>query len=115
VLLATSADTLGTETLVLVCFVLASVGSVVVQAAERHTTQSGSADAQPKTQSEAAVSQGVLAGVVSDLRKSVAAVAEIWDHRLLRSAFVYAVLYRYSTYVSETSHEYVEAILILAH
>ena len=95
-MLATSSTSLGTGNMLLVASVVAALGSYIARGAESQVQgySKDSDDGKPSVgKTGGGDSRGVIGEIVEDFQRSMRTLAEIWDQRLLRSAFLYAVFY----------------------
>ena len=96
-MLATSSSVLGTGNLLLVASAVAVLGSYIARGAETQVQAAGKENGEGKAPGGKAAGDGGWRGIareiVEDFNRSVRSVAEIWDQRLLRSAFLYALFY----------------------
>lgn len=95
-MLATSSTSLGTGNMLLVASLVAALGSFIARGAETQVQAAGKDNGDGKPSGKSGGSggwRGVVGEVVEDFQRSIRTVVEIWDQRLLRSAFLYAVFY----------------------
>ena len=96
VFLASASAAVGADNMVALCGLVSLCASLVAGAAEKHTysrqpsTSSLKDDADIKENSKPF---NVVDEIVSDFRRSMSTIVDIWDSRLLRSAFLYALFY----------------------